>query len=325
MRLDTASLRQMAAERKFDAVTLEKVLRLLDILKEIARHPYLNSRLVLKGGTALNLFWWNCPRLSVDIDLNYIGALPLEEMEVERPQVIRALETIARAQQYQVQFGKPAHASTAMYLRYHSALGSEDNIGLDINFLMRCCLFEPIQSVCRFNTDSPVSFPVVSIEEVMAGKLVALLDRAAPRDLYDTYQFVRSAASHDEHRLRQVFILFAAAGLNHPIEKYDLSRMGSITEERISRELWPVLTQRDRPAREAMIAEITPLLSRLLDLQPEEKAFVDSVFSGEPDPTLLFPENTSLVELSASHPALLWKVKNIREYLKTAKTRPGEE
>jgi predicted nucleotidyltransferase component of viral defense system len=53
---------------------LEKVYRLLSILNQFASVPYLRERLVLKGGTALNLFCFKeIPRLSVDIDFNYVG------------------------------------------------------------------------------------------------------------------------------------------------------------------------------------------------------------------------------------------------------------
>lgn len=55
---------------------LAKVYRLLDVFQQIMAVPFLQERLVLKGGTALNLFCFEqLPRLSVDIDLNYIGAL----------------------------------------------------------------------------------------------------------------------------------------------------------------------------------------------------------------------------------------------------------
>ena len=49
---------------------------------------------MLKGGTALNLFFFDLPRLSVDIDLNYIGQLDRQEMLLERPEVEKALEAI---------------------------------------------------------------------------------------------------------------------------------------------------------------------------------------------------------------------------------------
>lgn len=53
---------------------LEKVGLLLQLLDAIRSHPFLKNKLVLKGGTALNLFIFDVPRLSIDIDLNYVGA-----------------------------------------------------------------------------------------------------------------------------------------------------------------------------------------------------------------------------------------------------------
>ncbi|MGM0489543.1 MAG: nucleotidyl transferase AbiEii/AbiGii toxin family protein [Planctomycetota bacterium] len=43
------------------------------MLTGFGRHPFLKSRLVLKGGTALNLFLFDLPRLSVDIDAWFLG------------------------------------------------------------------------------------------------------------------------------------------------------------------------------------------------------------------------------------------------------------
>ena len=58
---------------KTDAV--EKVLQLINLLNRLNSHPFLKGKFALKGGTALNLFVFNIPRLSVDIYLNYIGAM----------------------------------------------------------------------------------------------------------------------------------------------------------------------------------------------------------------------------------------------------------
>ena len=64
---------------------LEKVAHLLGLLDAIQSHPFLKGKLVLKGGTALNLFVFDVPRLSVDIDLNYVGAEDRDGMLSERP------------------------------------------------------------------------------------------------------------------------------------------------------------------------------------------------------------------------------------------------
>jgi hypothetical protein len=68
-------LQRLAGETGLQAGTLETVLRLLDVPREIAGDELLADRLVLKGGTALNVFHLRLDRLSIDIDLNYVGAL----------------------------------------------------------------------------------------------------------------------------------------------------------------------------------------------------------------------------------------------------------
>jgi len=61
------TLQRVAQETGHDPGTLEKVLRLLDVLQGISGDPLLSERLALKGGTALNIFHFQLDRLSVDI------------------------------------------------------------------------------------------------------------------------------------------------------------------------------------------------------------------------------------------------------------------
>lgn len=94
MRISLERLAAEAQETGFRPEILEKVIHLLRLLETTQSHPYLRGRLVLKGGTALNLFLFNVPRLSVDIDLNYVGGEALEVMEAERPRVEEALQAV---------------------------------------------------------------------------------------------------------------------------------------------------------------------------------------------------------------------------------------
>ena len=73
MRLSRERLNREATTTGFRVEILEKVTLLLNLLDGFERHPYLKGRFALKGGTALNLFIFDVPRLSIDIDLNYIG------------------------------------------------------------------------------------------------------------------------------------------------------------------------------------------------------------------------------------------------------------
>ena len=100
MKLDAAYVKRIADTTGFDAVQLEKVIRLRQLLIEFRKHSFLRERLVLKGGTAVNLFYLELSRLSVDIDLNYIGQLAREEMQRERPEIVKATEQITKALGY---------------------------------------------------------------------------------------------------------------------------------------------------------------------------------------------------------------------------------
>ena len=62
MKLEAAYVKQIADATGFDAVQLEKVIRLRQLLIEFRKHPFVHERLVLKGGTAVNLFYLQLAR-----------------------------------------------------------------------------------------------------------------------------------------------------------------------------------------------------------------------------------------------------------------------
>ena len=90
MRVSIEKLTAEAEAGEFRVEVLEKVVRLMGVLGGVRDHPFLKGKLALKGGTALNLFIFDLPRLSVDIDLNYVGAGDREAMVEERPMIERS-------------------------------------------------------------------------------------------------------------------------------------------------------------------------------------------------------------------------------------------
>ena len=106
----------------FKEETLEKVYQLLHLLRICGKHPFLKDRLVLKGGTALNLFVFNAPRLSVDIDLNYIGALDRNTMLEERPEMEKALSAVFAREGMTVTRQPHEHAGGKWRLKYTSSV-----------------------------------------------------------------------------------------------------------------------------------------------------------------------------------------------------------
>ena len=108
---------------EFEPRIVDKVERLLDLLDEMECHPALKDKLALHGGTAINLFMLDVPRLSVDIDVSYIGSVSREDMLVDRPHIETGIEAVARALGYAVEPHSGGHAGRTFLLRYRGDWG----------------------------------------------------------------------------------------------------------------------------------------------------------------------------------------------------------
>ena len=123
MRISPEILAAEAETTGFRAEIMEKSVRLLALLDAICDHPLLEGKLALKGGTALNLFVFNVPRLSVDIDLNYVGGTSRGAMLEERPRIEAAIQTVFRREDFAVRRMPEEHAGGKWSLRYADASG----------------------------------------------------------------------------------------------------------------------------------------------------------------------------------------------------------
>ena len=94
MRLTKSELLKLAKSLGYRPEILEKVIVLINLLNKFFEDDFLKNKFALKGGTALNLFLLDLPRLSVDIDLNYIGSANRDEMLEDKAQVQRRISTI---------------------------------------------------------------------------------------------------------------------------------------------------------------------------------------------------------------------------------------
>lgn len=121
MTLSRSDLEREAASTGFQAEPLEKIFRLLDLLQSLRSHPFLKGRFALKGGTALNLFLFDIPRLSVDLDLNYIGAGDRETMLSEKPGIEKAINAVCRRAGIRVMRMPGEHAGGKWRLSYGGA------------------------------------------------------------------------------------------------------------------------------------------------------------------------------------------------------------
>jgi predicted nucleotidyltransferase component of viral defense system len=284
------------------------VARLSRLLADARIHPLLGPRLALKGGTALNLFYLDLPRLSVDADFNYLGSLPAGEMAAERPRVLAAMTAISEGQGYRVSIATDSHALSALTLGYRNGRGLQDTVKVEVNYMYRVPLGEPEERQARMAFDEPVRCRVVSFAELVGGKLVALLDRTAARDLYDAAALASIVDARDLF-MRRVFLALAGMLPRH-VGEYRADRIERIAVRDVETDLYPVLASTDRPTRESMLQDVMPWLAGWLALVPEEREYHDLLGSGVVRGGLLFPSDPATAAAVDQHPGLLWKALN---------------
>lgn len=108
----------LSTASSFTAPTVDKVERLLEVLAALRDDPLLGSVFVLHGGTALNVFTDELPRLSVDVDLMYVGQLEVSAMQTERPRVDVRLREVIGKLGYAVRGTNDEHSGQTYRLRY---------------------------------------------------------------------------------------------------------------------------------------------------------------------------------------------------------------
>ena len=290
-------LERCSAETGYQASALEKVVRLGQLAADIARHPMLGEALVLKGGTALNLCFGPPGRLSVDLDYNYIAHVEREKMLAARNGVEDAV----------------------------TVLGQGERIEVDLNFLFRL----PVGAKEKRTIWQPGGLDrplvhVVSQAELVAGKLLALLDRCAARDAWDVANLPDAAELIlDSPGFRSRFIAISAI-LEHPLTDYGRDRLQNFLTDKIAAEqLLPMLPAsmvvRAIELRERAWARVEPLLS----LSANEREYIAAIHRGDLRLDLLFPDDEGEAARLGRHPAILWKIENVRAYCSRMRQSPN--
>lgn len=188
---------RQAKELGFVRNTFEKGCRLADVLSFMERGAVLKNALALKGGTAINLTIFDLPRLSVDIDLDFSENLPRGEMLEKRRGITERIKKYIAAGGYMLSDrSKRYHVLDSFVYEYQNAGGMGDNLKIEINYMMRCHALDVRRRVVRVPWLSQ-DLTVLSVDpiEIFAPKIVALINRAEPRDLYDLHNMLNSAYS----------------------------------------------------------------------------------------------------------------------------------
>ncbi|HEU4583693.1 MAG TPA: nucleotidyl transferase AbiEii/AbiGii toxin family protein [Polyangiaceae bacterium] len=322
-------LQRAAAEGGYALESYEKAHILVRLLEALRTHPFLGSRMALKGGTALNLFVLDLPRLSVDIDLNYVGAAEREKMLSDRPRVEQALQQVAGRTGLQVKRVPTDHAGGKWRLTYASALSRSGTIEVDVNFMLRTPLWSPRRADSHaVGGERASQVLLLDDHELAAGKLAALVARSASRDLFDARELLRRPG-WDRSRLRLGFVVYG--GLNRVDWRNITVENVQATARDVDAQLVPMLRLDVRPAPRDMEAwtrqllqETRQLMAAVLPLAPQEREFLERLNgAGDIVPELLTTD-TTVQMLLRDHPGLRWKALNVKKHLGAPSGDPEE-
>jgi predicted nucleotidyltransferase component of viral defense system len=271
------------------------------LLLAIAPAVFASGRFAMKGGTALNLFVQEMPRLSVDIDLVFVDHCPdrqaaLNDIATE----LAVVQATLTRQGYRAHLPATAQGDDVKLVVSTGAA----QVKVEVNAVFRGTalpvehhsLVDSAQNL--FTTDLAV--PVLATAELYGGKLVAAMDRQHPRDIFDAMHMLRRFGWQTE--FIDCFVVYLA-GHNRPVHEVLFPKI---------KPLEPTFTNEFAGmTREAIeLSELLQMQARLLQELPQQlttahREFLLSLVRGDPVWELLPMQHLS--EL----PAVQWKLMNL--------------
>jgi predicted nucleotidyltransferase component of viral defense system len=256
----------------------------------------------LKGGTAINLFLRNLPRLSVDIDLTYVPVAPrpesLADIDAAMNRIAERARSVPPVEAITQQPLKGVGAVTKLVVR-----GEGVQIKIEVTPVLRGCVYEPeLRAVAPAVEDSfgYAEIKVVSFADLYGGKIVAALDRQHPRDLFDARDLLANEGIGDA--LRRAFIVYLISHgrpMNEVLAPNRKDISGEFARGFQGMTDRPVTLDQLTAAREALIASVVG------EMPDQHRRFLISFERGVPDWPLLDLEGV------AELPAVQWRQRNL--------------
>lgn len=256
----------------------------------------------LKGGTAINLFVRDMPRLSVDIDLTY---LPVEDRATSLAAIDAAMLRIGDRIEQGIPGAKVnvSHSADEKIATKLIVRAGDVQIKIEITPVLRGTVYSPVVTGVVPTVEDAFGFAemqVVSFADLYAGKIVAALDRQHPRDLFDVRDLLAHEGIGDE--LRRAFVVYIISH-NRPMAEVLAPTRKPLGDEFargfVGMTQEPVALADLEAARETIIATM------VADMPDAHRHFFVGFKRGEPDWELLgIPEAQRL-------PAVLWKQRNL--------------
>lgn len=277
---------------------LDSVRLLLDLAPDLFR----GCMFALKGGTAINLFFRNLPRLSVDLDLVY-----RDHTSTRRQALVEIREALSEAQKRFMRRGIEsrfvgANGEEAKLLLERSGV----RVKVEVNHIFRGTLLEsaarPLVREAQALFFSEMTVPTLDEKELYASKLVAAMDRQHPRDLFDVLGLYTSGGL--DEAIVDCFVGYLA-GHNRPIHEVLFANKADISQAYVNE--FNGMT-RTAVAFDCLI-DIRERLFRELPmaLSKAHRTFLLSLAAAEPDWDLM--PFSHLREM----PALRWKLRNLEK------------
>ena len=268
------------------------------------------GKLALKGGTAINLVLIpGLPRLSVDLDLDLAIDCSKEEMLLLRRQLDESLSAYCIEQGYTLD-KRESYSLCSYELLYDTVTGSIDKIKLDINYLARCHVFDPMVSSISHPFFNDIHIKVFHLQavEIFGSKMGAFFERTKPRDLYDLYSLSQSGlmvSGEERNLLRKCAVFYSTIG-DDSQENWlgrDIDQLVQMSFSKIRSQLLPMLRIKAGAYPKAKIeGAVVDFVKVVMQLDENDKDFVEKFQFGEYRPELLFGTQMKHLE---HHPVVL--------------------
>lgn len=254
----------------------------------------------LKGGTAINLFIRDMPRLSVDIDLMF---LPVRSRAESLAEIDAAMKRIEQAILRTIVRSKVTHTLTDGFVTKLLVNADRTQIKIELSPVTRGTVYEPELRSVSPKVEEEFGFAeirVVSFADLYAGKLVAALDRQHPRDLFDVRDLLAVEGITDE--LRAAFIVYLISH-NRPMSEVLSGRKKDLAAE--YKNGFEGMTD-DASTIDDLIQAQDAMIEALIGQMPQpHKDFLIGFERGAPDWSLLQISHASTL------PAVLWRQQNL--------------
>ena len=283
----------------FDSRYEAQVRLLLRCLPEVGRQECF----ALKGGTAINLFLRDLPRISVDIDLTY---LPLKPRDAALAEISNALLAIGKDVERRVAGSTVQLARSQGYVIKLVVTTGDAEVKIEPNLVLRGTVYptcdRELTPMVQAHFGIYARMAVLSEADLYGGKLCAALDRQHPRDLFDTKLLLDSGGITPE--IRRAFVVYVAS---HPRPMAEILSPNLLDIEALYDGQFRGMTRIDVPLPELLAVRQRLLEELIPSLDADERAFLISVKTGELDWEVLDLDHLSQL------PAIQWKLINVRK------------